>query len=107
MSRAAPPEKEGPPSLAGDLRPSKRLRQTEYRSGHENTNARSLRRAISREESYLQLVTRLTREFAPIPVKDLVSQHPGATPHELVMMVTRAWRRLHEEARCPRQDRYP
>jgi hypothetical protein len=85
-----------PPTRASNRRQVKRLLRQKYRLRRENANARSLRRALSREESRSELIARLTAEFAPVPVEDLADQHPGAKPGELVMLITRAWRQLRE-----------
>jgi hypothetical protein len=83
-----------PPTLAGNRRPIKRLRRRKYRLEYKNANARSLRRALSREESREELIARLEREFAPVPVLELAELHPHSRPHELVMLVTASWREL-------------
>ena len=62
----------------------------------ESAKARSLHRALSREESYLELVARLAREFAPVPVFELAKLHPPIRPHEFILLVTAEWQRLKE-----------
>jgi hypothetical protein len=85
-----------PPTRASNRRQVKRLVGENYRHKRESANARSLRRALSRDESYSELIARLAREFAPVPVLELAELHPHTRPRELVMLVTAAWRRLRE-----------
>jgi hypothetical protein len=85
-----------PSPLTGGRRQVKRLVGQKYRHKRESANGRLLHRALSREESYSELIARLESEFAPVPVRDLVDQHPEAGPQQLVLLVTRAWRLLRE-----------
>jgi hypothetical protein len=60
----------------------------------------SVRTYAERRESPLELVTRLEREFRPLPVWVLVQQYLVGHPwseRRIVLMITREWQKFKRE----------
>jgi hypothetical protein len=98
MSRAAPPKKKTV-RLAWEPDRNRKSDDDQQKKGYRRLVGDASKSCCSllvepAVESRSTLIDRLVYESAPVPVRRFAIQNPEATPQQLLMIVTRAWRQF-------------